>query len=161
MPALVFDLEPGTGKILRNLFHQMPSTFRKRFPKGDFMTPVRLCRPARGMIVVIRTLWFCFFLIVFAGTNSGCTRQEGTAVSSSSLTQVHEGVSTMADVRHWLGKPDEVRTLLGNQTWIYRHTVRKGWFSLRMKEREVRILFSHAGIVRKITVHETQDSQLF
>jgi hypothetical protein len=30
-----------------------------------------------------------------------------------------------------------------------------------MKEREVRILFSHAGIVRKITVHETQDSQLF
>ena len=74
---------------------------------------------------------------------------------------VHEGVSTMDDVRHWLGNPDRVRTLLGNRTWIYRHTERKGWFSLRMKEREVRILFSHAGTVRKITVHETHDSQFF
>ncbi len=125
------------------------------------MTPVRLFRPARWLTSLLRPFWLCLLLIAFAGVQTGCTRQEGTAVSSSALMQVHEGVSTMADVRHWLGKPDSVRTLLGNQTWVYRHTVRQGWFSLRMKEREVRILFSHAGIVRKITVYENHVSQLF
>ncbi|MCL4460228.1 MAG: outer membrane protein assembly factor BamE [Nitrospirae bacterium] len=125
------------------------------------MNTARLSRPARWLTLLFRPVWLCLLLAVLAGPETGCTRQEGTAVSASALSHIQERISTMSDVRHWLGKPDKIRALLGNQTWIYRHSVRRGWFSLRMKEREVRIRFSHAGIVRKITVLENHNSQLF
>lgn len=117
--------------------------------------PVGLWRPP-----LVRTFPLMLVLAILLGVSSGCTRQEGTAVSPAALSRIHEGVSTMADVRHILGKPDQIKTLLGNQTWIYRHSVRRGWFTLRTKEKKVEIYFSFKGIVRQIRVTHSRDSQM-
>lgn len=89
---------------------------------------------------------------LFSVSMLGCARQEGTAVQPLDLARIREGVSTMGDVKRILGKPDEVKTVLGNQTWVYLHTKRSGWFMSDTKVRQVSILFSTRGIVRKITV---------
>ncbi len=99
--------------------------------------------------------------ILFFSVSTGCTRQEGTLVSPMSMAELHEGKSTMDDVRRILGRPDRVKSLLGDQTWIYRHTQTTGWFSQDMKVNEVWILFSSEGIVRQIRVQKYQGSQLF
>ncbi len=96
------------------------------------------------------------FLVVM-----GCTRQEGTSVSPMSIAQLHEGKSTMNDVRRVLGKPDEIRRLLGNETWIYRHAKTTGWVNQSTKVNEVWILFSSQGIVRQIRLQEYQGNQFF
>jgi outer membrane protein assembly factor BamE (lipoprotein component of BamABCDE complex) len=89
---------------------------------------------------------------LFTASMPGCARQEGTAVQPVDLARIREGVSTMGDVKRILGKPDEVKTVLGNQTWVYLHSKRSGWFMSNTRVRQVSILFSTRGIVRKITV---------
>ncbi|MHB1285730.1 MAG: outer membrane protein assembly factor BamE domain-containing protein [Leptospirales bacterium] len=96
------------------------------------------------------------FLVV-----TGCIRQAGTPVSPMSIAQLHEGKSTMNDVRRVLGKPDEVKRLLGDETWIYRHTRTTGWVNQNTKVSEVWILFSSQGIVRQIRLQEYQGNQFF
>jgi outer membrane protein assembly factor BamE (lipoprotein component of BamABCDE complex) len=114
-------------------------------PKGTFMTLARLYHPMELWRATPRRSFFLMMiLVILIGLSTGCTRQEGTAVSPAALSRIHEGVSTMADVRHILGKPDQIKTLLGNQTWIYRHSVRHGWFTLRTKT-EGRNLFFFQG----------------
>ncbi|MHB1926656.1 MAG: outer membrane protein assembly factor BamE domain-containing protein [Leptospirillum sp.] len=125
------------------------------------MTPARLCLPVGfWRTPLARTFPLMLVLAILLGVSSGCTRQEGTAVSPAALSRIHEGVSTMADVRHILGKPDQIKTLLGNQTWIYRHSVRRGWFTMRTKTKKVEIYFSFKGIVRQIRVMRSRDSQM-
>ncbi len=120
---------------------------------------------------VSRSFWhhlqrISFFLllplgVLFFSVSTGCTRQEGTLVSPMSLAGLHEGKSTMADVTRLLGRPDQVKFLLGDQTWIYRHTRTTGWFSQNTKVNEVWILFSEQGIVRQIRVQKYHEDQFF
>ncbi|MHB1606533.1 MAG: outer membrane protein assembly factor BamE domain-containing protein [Leptospirales bacterium] len=82
-------------------------------------------------------------------------------MSPMSLANLHEGKSTMADVRRILGKPDKIKFLLGDQTWIYQHTRTTGWFSQNTKVNKVWILFSSEGIVRKIRSQKYVGDQFF
>ncbi len=114
-----------------------------------------------GWHIVFMGLLFLAGMGIFSASMPGCARQEGTAVHPVELSRIREGVSTMGDVRRILGKPDEVDTILGNQTWIYRHTKRSGWFVSDTRVSQVNILFSTKGIVRKVTAVQHGHRRLF
>jgi outer membrane protein assembly factor BamE (lipoprotein component of BamABCDE complex) len=122
-------------------------------------------RPKSLTINALRTAALVLLLLSGAGVFSfsmlGCARQEGTAVQPMDLARIREGVSTMGDVKRILGKPDEVKTLLGDQIWIYLHTERKGWMFSKTQVRQVSIHFNSQGIVRKVDVQKHVHEGMF
>ncbi|CAK0743393.1 hypothetical protein CCP3SC1_130018 [Gammaproteobacteria bacterium] len=71
------------------------------------------------------------FLISFVSLTGCATHTYGTsaAVNESSLSQIHAGTSTAADLRRVLGEPTETESLgPGLELWTYRYVEYRGTY---------------------------------
>jgi outer membrane protein assembly factor BamE (lipoprotein component of BamABCDE complex) len=67
----------------------------------------------------MKTKFFTIPILLFAGFVSACV-SVGHEVDQSKVDQIQKGVTTKAQVREWLGEPEQVtKSDSGDETWMY------------------------------------------